>query len=883
MSHPSKHPPTRKLQRTIEVKGAHTHNLKNVDVSISHRAMTVITGLSGSGKTSLAFDTLFADWEAKYLQTFDAYTRQLMGKGTKPPVDYIKGILPSVGLKQKSQPPGPRARVGNTADIYPYLKLLYARVGTTFSPVSGEPVRRDDVTDVVNYIQAQPPKSKVWILSPLQPIEGRTLEDTLKIEQGKGFTRILAKKEHHLIEDLLAEPDALPSFEDLFLVVDRLVLPDREEHDIKGRLSESVQNAFFEGKGVCKVRVDEVQKTFSDRFEADGISFLLPSPQLFDPNNPHGACVHCHGFGRCVDVDPHKVIPDPNLSLAQGTVVPWQSISMHKWQQAFIQKAKRFPVHTPYKDLTEAEKQLLWEGNDRVDGIEDFFDFLASKPHKMQFRILQARYRGFTTCSHCQGTGLRKEVRYVQIGGKNLIEVLHMNISQLDAFFQKLSLTPRQQKISKILLKEIQHRISYLQQVGLSYLTLKRRTNTLSGGEYQRIRLARALGSSLIDTLYILDEPTVGLQPKDTDALINVFKALQEKGNTIVVVEHDENVMRAADEVIDIGPEAGSRGGEVVFQGSWEELMQDKSDRSHTVRYLTGKASIPIPLSRRPWHHALTFEGIQEHNIQDGKVSLPLEVLTVLTGVSGAGKSTLVEKVLYPALRDHLEPSYGFKKNFQSLKGDLDRVANIELVSQDALGKSSRSNPATYTKAYDGIRKLFATQPLAQERGYTPGLFSFNIPGGRCEPCMGEGTVKVEMQFTPDITVLCDSCQGRRFKQEVLDVTFQGKSIRDVLNMTVEDSITFFKNQKNDHTKAQASAGSGARLPPARAVLQYLQRGRGSTCQTQRLPRQGQPQAAYPLYLRRTHHRSPLPRHLNSHRCFPKTHCARPLRHCCRA
>lgn len=821
MSHSSKNVFSPKLQRTIEVKGADTHNLKNVDVSISHRAITVITGLSGSGKTSLAFDTLFADWEAKYLQTFDAYTRQLMGKGTKPPVDYIKGILPSVGLKQKSQPPGPRARVGNTADIYPYLKLLYARIGTTYSPVSGQPVKRDDIADVVNYIKSQPPKSKVWILSELHPIEGRTLEDTLKIEQGKGFTRILYKKENYLIEDLLAKPETLLSYEDLYLVVDRLVLPAHpDKDDVRGRLSESVQNAFFEGKGVCKVRVGKIEKTFSDRFEADGITFLLPSPQLFDPNNPHGACVLCHGFGRCVDIDVHKVIPDPNLSLSQGVVVPWKSISMHKWQKTFIQKANGFPVHTPYKDLTESEKQLLWEGNDYIDGIHAFFAFLASKPHKMQFRILQARYRGFTTCTNCQGTGLRKEVRYVQVGGKNLIELLHMNISQLEGFFKTLKLTPRQEKIAKILLKEINHRISYLIQVGLSYLTLKRRTNSLSGGEYQRIRLARALGSSLIDTLYILDEPTVGLHPRDTDELIAVFKALQERGNTIIVVEHDENVMRAADQIIDMGPQAGSRGGEIVFQGSWDELMKDKSDTSHTVRYLTGKASIPIPSQRKKWKHALTFEGIHEHNIKEGTVTLPLEILTVLTGVSGAGKSTLVEKVIYPALRNHLEPSHGFKKNFTSLKGDLDRIANIELVSQDALGKSSRSNPATYTKAYDGIRKLFAAQPLAKERSYTPGLFSFNIPGGRCEPCMGEGMLKVEMQFTPDITVVCDSCQGRRFKQEVLDVTFQDKTIEDVLNMTVEDSITFFSGQK----------AIIQRLKPLQEVgLGYLRLGQSSS------------------------------------------------------
>lgn len=780
----------------IEVKGARTHNLKSIDVYIPHRTITVITGLSGSGKTSLAFDTLFADWEAKYLRTFDAYTRQLMGKGTKPPVDYIKGILPSVGLKQKSQPAGPRARVGNTADIYPYLKLLYARLGTTFSPVSGEKVKRDSVTDVVDYIKAQAAKSKVWILSSLHVIEGRTLEDTLKIELGKGYSRVLYGKETYLIEDLLARPSLDFSSEDLYLVVDRLVLPERiAEGELDGRLGESVQSAFFEGKGVCMIRVGVKEKTFSDRFEADGITFLLPSPQLFDPNNPHGACNYCHGFGRCVGIEHSKVIPDPTRSLAGGAVAPWQSITMCRWQKAFVMDTERFPVDTPYKDLSEKHKRLLWEGDENADGIYAFFDFLASKPHKVQFRILQARYRGFTTCAHCKGTGLRKEASYVKIGGKTLIELLHMNISQLREFFTNLSFSPAQEKIAKVLCKEILMRTHYLMQVGLSYLTLKRKTNTLSGGEYQRIRLARALGSALIDTLYILDEPTVGLHPRDTDKLIGVLQTLQKGGNTIVVVEHDEKIMRAADQIIDMGPEAGSRGGEVVFQGSWKELMKGEA-RSHTVNYLTGKAKIEVPTQHKAWKHSILFEGVNENNIHNVDFNLPLHVLTVLTGVSGAGKSTLVEKVVYPALRNHFHPSQGFSKNFASLKGNVDRIADVELITQDALGKSSRSNPATYTKAYDGIRKLFAQQPLAAERGYTPGLFSFNISGGRCEACMGEGVLKVEMQFTPDISVTCDSCHGRRFKQEVLDITFQGKTIEDVLNMTVEDSIAFFEGHR---------------------------------------------------------------------------------------
>ena len=844
-------PPSQKKalqrQKNIEVKGAHIHNLKNIDATIPHRTITVISGLSGSGKTSLAFDTIFADWEAKYLQTFDAYTRQLMGKSTKPPVDYIKGILPSVGLKQKSESPGPRARVGTTADIYPYLKLLYARIGTTYSPISGEKVKKDEPKDLIEYIKKKPLKSKLWILSKLTATEGRTTQDTLKIEQGKGYTRLIHKGESHMIDDLLNNPSSLSVADhDLYLVIDRLVI---NEELLKGnldtRLTEAIKEAFFEGQGLCTLRVNTTEKTFSDRFEADGITFLRPTPQLFDPNNPHGACMQCSGYGRCVDIDPHKVIPNPNLSLSEGAIAPWQGIAMKRWQHEFIKEKKNFPINTPYKDLSKKEKKQLWEGDSNKANINAFFDFLIKKAaQKMHFRILHARYRGYTTCTHCHGTGLRKEVEYVKIGGKSLIDLLDMNITTLHAFFHNLSLNTYQKKIANILLKEIKNRTHYLIQVGLSYLTLKRKSNTLSGGEYQRIRLARALGSALIDTLYILDEPTVGLHPKDTNALIKVFKTLQENGNTVVIVEHDEHVMRAADQIIDIGPEAGSHGGQIVFQGNWKKLIKSTTKKSHTVQYLTGQKSIPIPKKRKKWEYAITFDGITVHNIQQQKVTLPLEAFTCLTGVSGAGKSTIIEKVIYPALQNYLDANPNYQRNFTHMKGNLERIARIELITQNALGKSSRSNPATYTKAYDSIRKLFAAQPTAKEREYTIGVFSFNIPGGRCETCVGEGTIKVEMQFTPDITVTCDNCQGKRFKQEVLDITFQGKNIEEVLNMTIDDNIAFFKNEK---TITQ-------RLQPLQDVgLGYLRLGQSSSTlsggEAQRVK--------LSAYLRKEHHKLP--------------------------
>ncbi|MEM7361955.1 MAG: excinuclease ABC subunit UvrA [Bacteroidota bacterium] len=808
-------------QRSIFIQGARTHNLKNIDVTIPYRKMTVITGLSGSGKTSLAFDTLFADWEAKYLRTFDAYTRQLMGKGNKPPVDYIKGILPSVGLKQKSQSPEPRARIGNTADIYPYLKLLFARVGTTYSPISGQEVKRDTITDVVDYIKTQRPATKVWIFSQLHPIEGRSLEDTLKIELGKGFTRLFYQGETLFIEDLLNQENAEIPSQALYLLIDRLVIPSQGvDKPLMMRLSESVQNAFFEGKGVCKVRTGELEKSFSDRFEADGMTFLLPSPQLFDPNNPHGACKQCHGFGRCVDIDVHKVIPNPDLSLDEGAIAPWQGVSMRRWQEDFLANNKSFSSQKPYKELSEAEKKLLWKGSKGAQGLYGFFDFLASKPHKVQYRIMQARYRGFTTCNSCEGTGLRKEARHVKVGGKTLFELLGMTVEQLATFFEQLQLNPRQNKIVHTVVKEIKSRLTYIKQVGLSYLTLKRRSNTLSGGEYQRLRLSRALGSALIDTLYILDEPTVGLHPKNTEALIAVLKKLQTEGNTIVVVEHDEKMMRAADLIIDMGPEAGSRGGQVIFQGSWDELLKQPSGQSYTVDYLTGEQEIPIPKERKSSKHALHFHNIHENNIESADVTIPLGLFIALTGVSGAGKSTLAQKVIYPTLKNHFSPSNGFTKNYSTLKGDLDKVLGVELVNQNALGKSSRSNPATYTKAYDAIRKLFVAQPLARERDYMAGVFSFNIPGGRCEACLGDGMIKVEMQFIPDISVVCDSCQGNRFKQEILEVRFQDKNIKDVLDMTVDDAIKFFQEQKSIVQRL---------LPLQEVGLGYLRLGQSSS------------------------------------------------------
>ena len=778
-------------KKEIKISGARTHNLKNLSLELPHRTFIVVTGLSGSGKTSLVFGTLFADWEAKYLQSFSAYARQLFGSISKPPVDYIKGILPSVSIQQRSKLPSKRSRIANSTGIYTHLKLLYARIGVTYSPISGQPVKKHDTSDVVAYIKRQPAGSKLWILSKLQNRAGKTKKESLALELRKGYTRVFYKGKTHFIEDIIKTPLRATTKEAIYLVIDRLIIKENDR-SFMNRLKESVKTAFSEGRGRCTVIVNEKAQPFSNLFELDGMTFSPPSPQLFDFNSPCGACPHCNGLGSCIGIDREKVIPDENLSIYRGAVKPWESLYMSVWKEDFIRHTPSFPIKTPYKELREEDKKCLWEGDKKVKGIHQFFDHIISHSHKIHYRILQAHYRSFTTCETCQGTGLREETSYVKVGDKSLIEILNTPIAVLKKHFDDLILAPYQEKIAHKLLSAIKQSIDQLISIGLGHLVLSRKSQTLSRGEYQRITLVKALSSSLRDLLYLLDEPTMGLHPRDTEKVISMLIDLQKKGNTVIVIEHNEAVMRAADQVIDIGLGAGSRGGEVVFQGTWQELLKEKGGQSHTVNYLTGRAAIPLPTKRRQPKYTLSFEGISEHNIDKEDLQLPLHLFTVLTGVSGAGKSTLVKKVIYPTLRNHFEPNTEFKKKINHLKGDLDKITSIEFISQSTLGKSSRSTPITYTKAYDIIRKIFAHQPLAKAHHYPASHFSFNVIGGRCEKCFGEGKIEIEMQFMSSVTIVCDACQGKRFTESIREVLFQGKNIEEVLNMTIEEGISFF-------------------------------------------------------------------------------------------
>lgn len=790
--------------RYIDIKGARTHNLQNLTLQIPHNQLIVITGPSGSGKSSLAFNTLFAEGQRRYMESLSAYARQFLAKIPKPAVDYIKGILPSIGMQQKTHTHNPRSRVGTSTDIYAYLKLLYARIGHTYSPISGGLVQKHTVTDVVNYIQNQTQGTKILIIAPLCIKENRTLKEALTIELRKGFTRLIYQEKIYLIEDLLNTTEKKTLTKDTYLIIDRLLIKNDQDESLATRLADSAQTAFFEGQGTCILQIiNQEKKIFSDRFEADGMHFATPSVHFFDFNNPYGACQSCGGLGKNIDIDPKKVIPNHKLSIAQGAILPWQSHTMRSWQERFLDKSHlfQFPIHRPYKDLTTHQKDLLWQGNQFFKGINTFFKFIETQSYKIQYRVLQARYRGTTTCKACRSTGLRKETDYVKIGGKNLIDLLCMPIGQLSLFFKNLTLTPHQQKVSKILLEEIKKRLNYLEEVGLSYLTLHRRTKTLSGGEYQRIRLARALGSTLVDILYILDEPTVGLHPKDTDKLIKVLLALKKAGNTVVVVEHEEAVMKVADQILDIGPEAGSRGGKLIFQGTFQNLL--KASHSHTAHYLTGKSHIPIPTQPRKWKHAITLQGPYANNLQIPNVKIPLGILTVVTGVSGSGKSSLIQQVLYPALSHHLGLSTKSNNNLEAISGDLDKIQHLEQITQNPLGTSARSNPATYTKTYDIIRKIFTMQPLSVQRNYIPVFFSFNMPGGRCETCKGTGHIKVEMQFLADVLITCENCKGNRFKKEILEVYYNGKNIHQILEMTIEESIIFFKKHRSITTKLQ--------------------------------------------------------------------------------
>ncbi|MHA7877312.1 MAG: excinuclease ABC subunit UvrA [Bacteroidota bacterium] len=779
----------------IIVKGARVNNLKNLSVAIPRNQLVVITGLSGSGKSSLAFDTLFAEGQRMYVESLSAYARQFLGRMEKPAVEYIRGIAPAIAIEQKNHSKHPRSTVGTSTEIYDYLKLLYARIGVTYSPVSGQKVTKDSVSDVVDYILAHQTDTKVMILAPLTRSSSGSLENMLKIELGKGFTRIMQGESIFFIEEVIADNTKVAHDEALYLLIDRMVV-NKHDEEHRFRIADSVQTAFFEGDGVCAIDIaKKKRRTFSDRFERDGITFEVPSVNFFSFNNPYGACKTCEGFGKILGIDKDKVVPNKRLSIYEGAILPWQSEAMRKWLDPLIKQSQMFdfPIHKPYNKLSVAQRQLLWTGNQYFEGLDSFFEYLTQHIHKIQYRVLLSRYRGKTTCPDCQGTRIRKDAAYVQVNGRTITELLLMSVAQLVAFFAELSLDAQQQPIAERLLIEIRDRLSYLSQVGLAYLTLNRQIATLSGGEHQRIKLATALGSTLVGTMYILDEPTIGLHPRDTRKLTDILLALKQRGNTVIVVEHEEMVMRAADQLIDIGPEAGSGGGQLVFQGDWRALRGFR--KGHTARYLNGLDTIPVPTQRRTWTDALRIQGAHENNLKHIDVEIPLNVLTVVTGVSGSGKSTLVKDVVYASVSKLLGLKAEKVGKLDGLAGAVQKIDHIDFIDQNPIGKSSRSNPSTYVKAYDAIRQLFAAQPLAKQRDYKPGQFSFNIEGGRCEACQGEGEIRVEMQFMADIFLACEACQGKRFKEETLEVKYQGKDIAEILDMTVEDSLMLFADQ----------------------------------------------------------------------------------------
>ena len=797
----------------IHIQGARTHNLKNISVDIPRNKLVVITGVSGSGKSSLAFDTLFAEGQRRYVESLSAYARQFLGRMQKPDVDSIDGIPPAIAIEQKVTTRNPRSTVGTVTEIYDYMKLLFARAGHTISPVSGQEVKRHTVQDVVECLRQQAVGAKVLLLSPIIT-DNQTIADKLKVWQQQGFSRLYRLNEDGSGDTLRINSTTLQSADHTYLLVDRVVA-DGEQATLN-RFADSVQTAFFEGKGECRLIVTPPSAPtevyiFSERFEADGITFVEPSEHLFDFNNPLGACPTCGGFGNVIGIDPDLVVPDKSLSVYDGAIACWRGEKMSLWNDALVYNADKFdfPIHTPFYALTHEQKQLIWTGNEYFHGLNDFFHELESKQYaKIQYRVMLSRYRGKAICPDCKGLRLRKEAQYVQVGGKSITELCQMSISDLTVWFNNLQLTDNEQLAVQQLLVEIRSRLQFMEDVGLSYLTLNRTSATLSGGESQRITLAKSLGSSLVGSLYVLDEPSIGLHPRDTHRLIHVLKELRDLGNTIVVVEHDEEIQRAADYIIEIGPAAGRHGGEVVYAGP------PKMD----------EYTYSIPPYRRPWNNYIEVVGAAENNLKNINVRFPLNVMTVVTGVSGSGKSSLVSKVLYPALKKHYGGIAERTGDFGSIRGSLHLLQNVEYVDQNPLSKSSRSNPVTYLKAYDEIRRLFADQQLSRQMGFTPAHFSFNTPGGRCEECQGEGTITIEMQFMADITMVCDQCHGKRFKQDILDVLYRGKNIYDVLEMTVNQAIDFFSEDP-------ACKKIVARLKPLQDVgIGYVKLGQpGST------------------------------------------------------
>ncbi|MCF4101483.1 excinuclease ABC subunit UvrA [Gillisia sp. M10.2A] len=805
-------------KENIIIKGAKLHNLKNINVVIPRNKLVVITGLSGSGKSSLAFDTLYAEGQRRYVESLSSYARQFLGRLNKPKVDYIKGIAPAIAIEQKVNSTNPRSTVGTTTEIYDYLKLLFARIGRTYSPISGDEVKKDTVTDVINYIKSFPQGEKMLLLAPILVEEGRTLEEKLKVLLQQGYSRIKVKDKVIRIDD--GELAKIKQKE-VFLVVDRIVTKDDE--DFYNRLADATQTAFFEGKGELFIESlsDNKARHFSNKFELDGMSFLEPNVHLFSFNNPYGACPKCEGYGDVIGIDGDLVIPNTGLSIYENAIFPWRGDSMSWYRDQLVNNSHKFdfPIHKPYFELTDEQKELIWTGNQHFEGLNDFFAFLESKAYKIQNRVMLSRYRGKTKCSVCKGKRLRPETHYVKIGGANITDLVEKPLDKVRDFFKNLELNEYDAQIAKRLLVEINNRLEFLSNVGLDYLTLNRKSNTLSGGESQRINLATSLGSSLVGSMYILDEPSIGLHPRDTKKLITVLEKLRDLGNTVIVVEHDEDIMKAADEIIDIGPEAGTHGGEVVAAGNYDEIL--RSD-SLTAKYLNDSMRIEVPKKRRTSKQFVKIFGARENNLKNIDVTFPLGVFTAVTGVSGSGKSTLVKKIMYPALLKEIG-GYGEKAGqFTKIEGNFSNTTSIEFVDQNPIGRSSRSNPVTYIKAYDDIRNLFANQKLSEIRGFKAKHFSFNVDGGRCETCKGEGEVTIEMQFMADVHLECETCSGKRFKKEVLEVTFADKNIDDILKMTIEDAITFF--DENGESKIKR------KLKPLKEVgLGYVQLGQSSS------------------------------------------------------
>ena len=824
------------MEKYIEIKGARVNNLKDVSLNIPRNKFIVITGVSGSGKSSLAFDTLYAEGQRRYVESLSSYARQYLGRMCKPECDFIKGLPPAIAIEQKVISRNPRSTVGTSTEIYEYLRLLYARIGHTFSPVSGEEVKVHTVEDVINCTKNYSEGTKFAIIAPLVTVSDRTLEKQLTMSMQQGYSRLFYKNEFVRIEDFLADKESLANakVEDISILIDRMSTSNSK--DSLSRLTDSVETAFFEGNGICRLVFfpSNICYEFSTKFEADGIKFEQPTDNMFAFNSPAGACPECEGFGKVMGIDEKLVIPNSSLSVYDGCVQCWHGEKLGMWKKEFCRRAAEdnFPIFEPYYKLTRAQKNMLWHGlpsdkkRDPKDcvSIDAFFQMVKENQYKIQYRVLLSRYRGKTICPMCNGTRLKKEATWVKIGGMSITELVEMPIVNLKQWFDNLQLSDHDASIAKRLLTEISNRLQFLLDVGLGYLTLNRPSNTLSGGESQRINLTTNLGSSLVGSVYILDEPSIGLHSRDTDRLIHVLRELQQLNNTVIVVEHDEEIMRAADYIIDVGPDAGRLGGEIVYEGTIDNMkaVDHNSTRSHTVRYLTGTEKIPVPSTRRQWNKAIEIKGARMNNLRGIDVKIPLNVLTIVTGVSGSGKSSLIKGILYPALKRHLSEVADAPGEYSSLEGDWQEITHVEFVDQNPIGKSTRSNPATYIKAYDMIRQLFAEQPLAVQEGFTPQYFSFNAEGGRCEECKGAGVINVEMQFMADLVLECDACHGKRFKKEILDVRFHEKNIYDVLNMTVSEAIEFFK--KYDQ-KAIAN-----KLQPLEDVgLGYIKMGQSSS------------------------------------------------------